>query len=270
MNLVSLDEFLRDPIGSAAATEHATVWMPRPGLRVIALRGRPSEADAAWTVRVMRREIEANERYRSMVDVRDLEHVDPAPFARLTELVSGNRARFAELVVRSAIVHSGGVGAAIAAGYARLTGDPFPSQLFERPRDALEWLGYRAERDALVDDYAVVLDRAASTAPLVHALRRAMRADRTLRSLEGSARSLGVSSRTLQRALHDAGTSLRHEARAVRIDKAKQLLLDSDRKLLAVAIDVGFRKLDNFTRAFRDATGMTPAAWRARQRPRGV
>jgi AraC family transcriptional regulator len=47
-----------------------------------------------------------------------------------------------------------------------------------------------------------------------------------------------------------------------RIDKAKQLLLDTDRPLAQVAIDVGFADQAHLTRTFRRHTGESPGAWR--------
>jgi AraC-like DNA-binding protein len=52
-----------------------------------------------------------------------------------------------------------------------------------------------------------------------------------------------------------------------RIGKAKQLLLDTDRPLAQIAIDVGFADQAHFTRTFRRETGESPGAWqRARWR----
>ena len=46
-----------------------------------------------------------------------------------------------------------------------------------------------------------------------------------------------------------------------RISKAKQLLLESDRALAQIAIDVGFADQAHFTRTFRRETGESPGAW---------
>jgi AraC-like DNA-binding protein len=46
-----------------------------------------------------------------------------------------------------------------------------------------------------------------------------------------------------------------------RIVKAKQLLLDTDRPLAQVAIDVGFADQAHFTRTFRREAGESPGAW---------
>jgi len=46
-----------------------------------------------------------------------------------------------------------------------------------------------------------------------------------------------------------------------RISKAKQLLLESDRPLAQIAIDVGFADQAHFTRTFRREAGESPGAW---------
>ena len=55
---------------------------------------------------------------------------------------------------------------------------------------------------------------------------------------------------------------------ARRIEAAKAALADPDqgrRPVSAVAFDLGFGSLGPFNRAFRDATGMSPTEWRAKQ-----
>ena len=55
---------------------------------------------------------------------------------------------------------------------------------------------------------------------------------------------------------------------ARRIDAAKAALADPDqgrRPVSAIAFDLGFGSLGPFNRAFRDATGMSPTEWRAKQ-----
>jgi AraC-like DNA-binding protein len=46
-----------------------------------------------------------------------------------------------------------------------------------------------------------------------------------------------------------------------RISKAKQLLLETDRPLAQIAIDVGFADQAHFTRTFRREAGESPGAW---------
>jgi AraC-like DNA-binding protein len=77
------------------------------------------------------------------------------------------------------------------------------------------------------------------------------------------ARLLGVSERTLQRRLAEAGRSFAAVVEDFRRDEAARLLADPQRPLVHVAAALGYREQTSFTRAFRRWTGSTPAAWRA-------
>ncbi|MNC49464.1 HTH-type transcriptional regulator YesS [compost metagenome] len=48
----------------------------------------------------------------------------------------------------------------------------------------------------------------------------------------------------------------------LRMDKAKELLQDGDRKISAVALSVGFRDAGYFTRVFKRETGLSPEEFR--------
>ncbi len=47
-----------------------------------------------------------------------------------------------------------------------------------------------------------------------------------------------------------------------RLDKAKQMLIESSQPLMAVAMETGFSDQAHFTRAFRKHVGTTPAMWK--------
>ncbi len=80
--------------------------------------------------------------------------------------------------------------------------------------------------------------------------------------LEAAAKKLGLSSRTLRRRLHQAGTTyldLLVEARRVR---ATALLTTSRRSVEEIAFELGYADAPGFVRAFQKWTGVTPAAYR--------
>lgn len=76
------------------------------------------------------------------------------------------------------------------------------------------------------------------------------------------AQALNISVRTLHRQLKDQGTSLQALKDQVRRDKALHLLARSKRSVKQIAMDVAFRNEKSFTRAFRQWTGESPAAYR--------
>lgn len=52
--------------------------------------------------------------------------------------------------------------------------------------------------------------------------------------------------------------------RTIRVQAAQKLLTTSSRELADIALDVGFTDQSHFTKRFREATGITPAAYRKR------
>lgn len=73
---------------------------------------------------------------------------------------------------------------------------------------------------------------------------------------------LGMSSRTLQRRLADAGFAYQELVADARRELAEQLLRKSDYALAEIAFLTGFSEQSTFTRAFKRWCGQTPAAYR--------
>ncbi len=116
-------------------------------------------------------------------------------------------------------------------------------------RAALEKLG--APDDAL-------------TTNVERAIARAM--DRGPPDLAPVAAQLGLSARSLQRRLAEAGTSFQALVDGVRRAYAERYLADDRLALGEVAFLLGFSDPSNFHRAFRRWTGVTPAAFREAHR----
>lgn len=77
---------------------------------------------------------------------------------------------------------------------------------------------------------------------------------------------LGVSERTLQRALEANGTTYAALVDAVRLRHARRLLAETDTPVLDIALEVGFRDPTNFFRLFKRKVGMTPTQYRTHWR----
>ena len=58
------------------------------------------------------------------------------------------------------------------------------------------------------------------------------------------------------------GTTIHHYLKECRINAAKRLLQESDRSVLEIANAVGYENGSKFTSAFKEATGVTPSAYR--------
>jgi YesN/AraC family two-component response regulator len=59
------------------------------------------------------------------------------------------------------------------------------------------------------------------------------------------------------------GQSLGHYFKSLRISKAKQLLLNSDKNISEIAFEVGFNDAAYFSKAFKDNTGSSPSQFRS-------
>jgi AraC-like DNA-binding protein len=80
---------------------------------------------------------------------------------------------------------------------------------------------------------------------------------------EALAERLGVSARTLNRQLSEAGTSVRQLHQEVLADTACQLLLWTNKSATEIGAVLGYCEASAFTRAFRRWRGVGPAEWRA-------
>lgn len=80
------------------------------------------------------------------------------------------------------------------------------------------------------------------------------------------ARLIGLSERTLQRRLANAGRSFSAVVDDFRHEEAIRLLSDPQQALVQIAGALGFSEQTSFSRAFKRWTATTPAAWRTQQR----
>lgn len=82
-------------------------------------------------------------------------------------------------------------------------------------------------------------------------------------TLEELARSCELSVRHFTRAFRGStGMSAHAWLLELRVDRAKDLLANSRRPLIDVALDCGFADQSHMTRVFQRAVGLTPKAWR--------
>jgi AraC-like DNA-binding protein len=81
-------------------------------------------------------------------------------------------------------------------------------------------------------------------------------------SIDAIARRLGLSRRTLQRRLEDAGTRYVDIQHHVRARRAKVLLAGANLSIGRIALELGYTDASHFTRAYLEWTGLTPSQWR--------
>ena len=87
-------------------------------------------------------------------------------------------------------------------------------------------------------------------------------AEETRPTLELLAGLLNVTPRTLHRHLAREGCTYRDLAKKVRHQRACRWLEDPARPVTEIALRLGYADVANFSRAFRDASGMAPRSWR--------
>jgi AraC-like DNA-binding protein len=80
--------------------------------------------------------------------------------------------------------------------------------------------------------------------------------------LNAIAAELGLSPRTLQRKLADAGASFQQVLDAARYALARDYLRQGSLSLLEIAFLLGYQEQSAFTHAFKEWSGMNPGAWR--------
>ncbi|MEL7013042.1 MAG: helix-turn-helix transcriptional regulator [Pseudomonadota bacterium] len=86
--------------------------------------------------------------------------------------------------------------------------------------------------------------------------------DGHMTKLRDAADALAMSTRSLQRALTENGTSFRTLLNAARADVARDLLSDNEIRITDVAMSLGFSDSAHFSRAFRATTGLSPSEFR--------
>lgn len=82
-------------------------------------------------------------------------------------------------------------------------------------------------------------------------------------SLSEVANNLSISPRTLRRELQKSNTTYQKMLDNIRLNTAKELLLNTSKKTCEIAFELGFKDTSNFNRAFKKWTGLTPGQFRS-------
>ncbi len=85
-----------------------------------------------------------------------------------------------------------------------------------------------------------------------------------LSTTDALANALNMSTRTLQRRLHEEGTTLNSLKEEARCELAKDLLARSKKQIKQIALEIGYSSEKSFSRAFKEWTGAGPSHWRRR------
>jgi AraC-like DNA-binding protein len=262
-----VDDYLRDPLGRYLVGDGFLHWYASADLCGFILWGRPGEIQARRLVEVLDVERTPNAPHASLVDARRLESADPSAFSFFVKYMQQRERDFATSVVRQALVRPEGLIGAAVGGFYSLLSPSYPSKAFTDTAEALAWLGIPAGRAApLLVELNQLVTEATGQSPLLQELHRVLRTRLVDANLADTAREMGMSERTLQRRLKEMGTSFQAELNAVQVRTAQQLLLETDMKLTAVAVEVGCASLQHFSSLFRKLVGESPSTWRDQHR----
>jgi AraC-like DNA-binding protein len=233
-------------------------------LHGLLLFGRPTRADAeALSVALTLDLAPGTAPHAFYVDAQHLAGADPDAFESLAAVYRAHLPRAEAIYTKLALVVAQGVAGAVVAGFHGGATPPFPMRADADGRALRAWLD---APEALHEALVVIMAARRATPALVLQLRAQLAVDPTIDDAEVIARALGMSARTLQRRLQEAGTTLAREVLAQRIELAKRRLVETETPITVVAVELGFATSQHFSRTFREATGMTPSAWRARHR----
>jgi AraC-like DNA-binding protein len=263
----SFRELLADPLGRYAFEERFGGWALHRELVGFVAWGRPqpSDVDAIFLALDLPHAKSIALPFDVVFDARGIEGVEARTFDHLLRGTKERVEGFAARIRRQAIVRPTGLLGAAAEGFARVLGPKHRWEVFESLSQALAWLGVEeAEAHAGALDSLVAVASAGS--PLVARLRSWLAAQGGKSNLAEAARALKVSVRSLQRGLRESQTSFRKECDRVHLAEAKQLLDESELKLEAVALKLGYSCLASFNSFFRRTTGSSPSAYRAGKR----
>jgi AraC-like DNA-binding protein len=264
-----LEDFARDPVGRYVVGETFVHFCAAPSLWGVIVWGRPSERDAQELGRSLVLELGPPAvPHASVFDASHLDGADPGAFRAAGHYLVRHHDALATWVHRVALIRPGGMSGAIVAGAYQVFPRPYPVVLFEDAAAAFDWLSTGTGRAVPADGAAMLAAlhaTASGTPPVLGSLRGLLDKSLPGMPIQEAAHALGVSERTLQRRLREAGTTFKDQLADARIRAAKQMLIDGASRLTAVALEVGCASLQHFSALFRRRTGESPSAFRQRQ-----
>lgn len=262
MRRSSRDELARDPVGRYVAGDCFVHFCATPELWGVVLWGRPDQRQAMELGRSLVLGLSRPaEPHVTLFDASRLEGSDPGAFRAAERYLSELGPALARSVRRLALVRPGGLNGAVVAGAFEVLPRPFPTAVFGDAASACAWLGVDVDGAALV---AALHAEVTGTPRVLPALRDWLDAHLAGVTLEEAARALGLSPRSLQRKLGEAGTTFTDELTEARVRAARRMLADGDAPLTAIAYDVGCASLQHFSALFRRRMHESPSAFRAR------
>jgi AraC-like DNA-binding protein len=261
------EEFVAAPIGRCVVGATFAIWCDSPDLQGAIIWGAITDHAIRdmLAVGLFARHPALAARRRLLIDCRGVERVDADVLLRFTTLARDRVSGWNRGIEREAIALPAGLGGILLAGVLPSLGISHALRFAHDLDDALAFVDH-PEAAAAHAAAAALADEARGHSALLFRLRAQLGRDLVAPSVEHSAAALGMSTRTLQRALGRLRTSFSHELRRVRIAAAEALLLYSDLKIDSIAMQVGFGTASRMSATLRSELNVTASALRARVR----
>ena len=258
----SLQSYLARPVGRYFCGPSYIVWWKSARLNGIVLWGRPEEAELACITRALDAELAPGVlSHASLIDARRVWGVDAAAFNTLLRYVASRREPFSRLVLRQALLRPEGLVGAVIAGFYSVLTPSYPVQVFTDARSAIDWLEVPDEART-IDELDAIVERMCGSSSTVAQVRVVIEGSLSSATVERTADTMRLSTRSLQRRLREAGTSFRAELNLAQVRIAKALMLDSSLDLKRIAREVGCASPQNFSSLFKKLEGASPREWR--------
>lgn len=196
----------------------------------------------------------------SIIDIRALQWLDSVAFDRFVTFLSKQREVFDRIVTCAAVVHRGGLLGAAGAGVSNLIAFSNPVFISTDPLDALARIG-RAEDAGLWAEIEALVDEVRGEPTILRRLAAFLESSPRA-TLAEAAVAVGMSERTLQRALLQHDTGFQRELDAARVRVAKRLLATSRAPVQTIAASAGCASSQHLDAIFRRVVGTSPSAWR--------
>lgn len=254
-----LKAFFAEPARRYVVRRSFAYWQAERRVFGIIVWGRPDEADVDEICAA--HEVGADPLFKghtSLVDLRALESVDLLAFGRLLAYLKKRRAAWSPMVSQQAVLHAGGFAHATVVGM---------FELF-RPQHAVAFTDDASTAYASVGASDVAREVEAlrqtllGTPEIVRRVQSAFEGLHLRAGVADVARRLGMSARSLQRHLTEAGSSLRSERHGYMLRTSERLLEETELDLEAIAAAVGASSASHLVTLFRQHRGTTPGAIR--------
>lgn len=259
------DDFIAAPVGRYLTGDGFVVWCVDSRFGGSALGSNLGPVAAARLFALAKRRAASGP--TSLVsDLSRLTVPTPEVFASLLEHASADVSRLDAQLVRHALIVSPSLGGLASGGLMALAGATHSLRPFTDARAAFAWASDRADSDSIERTVDALVTAHFEQGDLGVKLRHLIREQLPNASLATVAEAMKISTRSLQRELGRAGLSFRVVLGEVRLQRARELVVESEDKVEAIALAVGYDSPSAFARAFHQAFGESPHDWRVRTR----